>query len=46
VAILDTDDDPTLINYPIPANDSAKSSIDYILDKVDQAIGQAKKIKD
>ncbi len=42
VAILDTDDDPTSINYPIPANDSAKSSIDYILDKVDQVIEQAK----
>ncbi|MCK4805641.1 MAG: 30S ribosomal protein S2 [Candidatus Pacebacteria bacterium] len=45
VAILDTDDDPTSINYPIPANDSAKSSIDYILDQVDQAIKQVKKIK-
>ena len=45
VAILDTDDDPTSINYPIPANDSAKSSIDYILDKVDQAIEQAKEKK-
>lgn len=43
VAVLDTDDDPTPINYPIPANDSAKSSIDYILDKVDQAIDEAKK---
>jgi len=43
VALLDTDDDPTSINYPIPANDSAKSSIDYILNKVDQAIEEAKK---
>jgi len=45
VAVLDTDDDPTSINYPIPANDSAKSSIDYILDKVDQAMEQAKEDK-
>jgi small subunit ribosomal protein S2 len=43
VAILDTDDNPTSIDYPIPANDSAKSSIDYILNKVDEAIEQAKK---
>lgn len=45
IAVLDTDDNPALVNYPIPANDSAKSSIDYILDKVDQAIDQVKKIK-
>jgi len=45
VALLDTDDDPASINYPIPANDSAKSSIDYILHKVDQAIEEAKKDK-
>lgn len=45
IAVLDTDDDPTSIAYPIPANDSAKSSIDYILDKVDEAIKKAKEIK-
>ena len=27
IAILDNDDDPTLIDYPIPANDSSSSSI-------------------
>jgi len=43
VSILDTDDDPTLVDYPIPANDSAKSSIDYLLDKIDKAIEEAKK---
>jgi len=45
IAVLDTDDDPTLVDYPIPANDSAKSSITYILNKVDEAIEQAKKGK-
>lgn len=45
IAVLDTDDDPTLVDYAIPANDSAKSSIDYILNKIDQAIEQAKKLK-
>ncbi|MDD4994525.1 MAG: 30S ribosomal protein S2 [Candidatus Pacebacteria bacterium] len=40
ISILDTDDDPTEVNYPIPANDSAKSSIGYILNKVDQVLEQ------
>ena len=34
VAIVDTDDDPELVNYLIPANDHAKSSIDWIVDKI------------
>ncbi len=38
ISILDTDDDPTKVNYPIPANDSAKSSIEYILSKIDAII--------
>jgi len=38
ISILDTDDDPTEVNYPIPANDSAKSSIEYILTKIEKAI--------
>jgi len=37
VGILDTDDDPTLIDYPIPANDSAKSAIEYLLSKIEIA---------
>lgn len=40
IAILDTDDDPTEISYPIPANDSAKSAIEYILNRVDQCLEQ------
>ena len=38
IAILDTDDDPTEINYPIPANDSARSSIDYLITKIEEMI--------
>ena len=34
VAVLDSDDDPTLITYPIPANDHAKISIDWLIDKI------------
>lgn len=46
IGILDTDDDPVLIDYPIPANDSAKSSIDYLLGKVGEAIEEGKKIEE
>ena len=38
IGICDTPVDPTKIDYPIPANDDAISSIKYILDKVKDAI--------
>ncbi len=38
VAILDSDDDPDLVDYPIPANDHAKISIDWIINKIDQGL--------
>ena len=38
ISILDTDDDPSVIDYPIPANDSAKSSISYIMKRIEEAI--------
>jgi small subunit ribosomal protein S2 len=34
IAIADTNVDPTLVDYPIPANDDAVSSVAYILDKI------------
>jgi len=34
VAIIDTNVDPNIVDYPIPANDDAITSIAYILDKV------------
>lgn len=34
IAITDTNVDPTKVNYMIPANDDALSSVEYILDKV------------
>lgn len=43
IGVLDTDDDPSLINYPIPANDSAKTSIEYILKKIEEAIKDSRK---
>lgn len=41
VALADTDVDPTLADYPIPANDDAISSVKYILEKVKKAIIQS-----
>ena len=37
VAILNSDSDPTLIDYPIPANDASESSIKYVLGKLAEA---------
>jgi small subunit ribosomal protein S2 len=34
IAIVDTNVDPTIVDYPIPANDDAVTSIKYILDRV------------
>ena len=38
IAICDTNTDPTLVDYVIPANDDAISSVRYILEKVKRAI--------
>jgi len=42
IAIADTDVDPTLADYPIPANDDAISSVKYILDKIKEVTKSAK----
>jgi len=38
VAIVDTNNDPSGIDYVIPANDDAKGSIDYIVGKIVEVI--------
>lgn len=38
VAIADTNIDPQLVNYAIPANDDAVSSVHYILEKIKSAL--------
>lgn len=38
IAILDNDDNPNLVNNAIPANDHAKTSIDWIINKIIQTI--------
>ena len=42
IGISDTNCDPTLADYPIPANDDAVSSVTYILEKVKEVILKAK----
>lgn len=42
IGISDTNVDPTLADYPIPANDDAISSVKYILEKVKEVIIKAK----
>ena len=42
IAVSDTNTDPTLADYPIPANDDALSSIKYILEKAKEVILKAK----
>ncbi len=43
IGISDTNVDPTLADYPIPANDDAVSSVKYILEKVAEVIKNTKK---
>ncbi|MGB9763187.1 MAG: 30S ribosomal protein S2 [Minisyncoccia bacterium] len=43
VGILDNDDDPSFITYPIPANDSAKSSIAFLIGKIEEALIEGQK---
>ena len=38
VAIVDTNVDPTAVDFPIPANDGSIPSVKYILDKIKQAV--------
>ena len=42
IAICDTNSDPSLVTYPIPASDNVISSVKYILDKVKEVIIQAR----
>ncbi len=44
VAIVDTNTDPNLVDYPIPANDDAVGSIKYIVDYLSDAYMEGKKM--
>lgn len=43
VALIDTDGDPMVIDYPIPGNDDAIKSVKYITSKIVEAICEAVK---
>ena len=43
IAIVDTNADPLLVDYPIPANDDAINSVKFILDKVKEVVLKYKK---
>lgn len=45
IALADTDTDPTLVTYPIPANDDAVSSIRIIVDKIAEEFEKSKAVK-
>jgi small subunit ribosomal protein S2 len=42
ISLLDNDDNPELANYPIVANDSARSSIEYIFAQLDKGLSGVK----
>lgn len=42
IAIMNSDCDPTLIHYPIPANDNAPKSVEYLLQKLSAAYKKGK----
>jgi small subunit ribosomal protein S2 len=42
IAICDTNTDPSKVDYPIPANDDAISSVKYILEKTKEVISNSK----
>lgn len=42
VAIVDSNCDPTLVDYPIPMNDDATRAIGYVLDLMEKAIMKGK----
>jgi small subunit ribosomal protein S2 len=38
IAIVDTNVDPSLVDYPIPGNDDAFTSVQYILSKIQEVL--------
>ncbi len=45
ISVLNSDCDPKLIDYPIPGNDTASSSVQYFLDKIVSAYKEGQKNK-
>ena len=38
IGIVDSNSDPTLLDYPIPMNDDASKAVEYVLDLMEEAI--------
>lgn len=45
LAIVDSNSDPTLVDYPIPANDDSIKSVEYIVGKLGEAITEGMRKK-
>jgi small subunit ribosomal protein S2 len=45
IALCDTNINPDIADYPIPANDDALSSVQYILEKIKETILNSKQVK-
>jgi len=45
IAIVDTNADPDMVQYPIPANDDAKKSLEYIVGHIAAACGVKPEVK-
>lgn len=43
IGIVDSNSDPTFIDYPIPMNDDAAKAVEYVLELVGEAIAEGKK---
>ena len=46
IAVVDSNSDPTLVDYPIPGNDDAIKSIKILVGAVAEAYGEGKKMMD
>lgn len=45
IGLVDSNADPTLVNYPIPANDDAMDSLKYLLGKIGEVLKKPNKTK-
>jgi len=45
IALIDTDGDPTMVDYPIPSNDDTVAALSFMLDQVKKAIIEVKNKK-
>jgi small subunit ribosomal protein S2 len=43
VALVNTNDDPTFVDWPIPANDSATTSVKFMMERLAEVIDKARK---